>query len=434
MSPYYYIVILGILALVFLGLMLYFLSRMNYIYTRFKRFSKVLVSSISGIDTEKEPGGYKKLNYRDMEGIKSHIDSFSAEFKKNAGLFSALLNNITQGVLIIDGDRKILRINESLSNLFYIDPQKVIGQKTILVFNNGKLEELIGRVLSSRIPMREDVIFYSDEDLYLDVEAIPIETGNVTEGGKKCLNILLVVDNATQEVEFSRLRSQFAANVSHEMRTPLTSIKGYIETVIESGGSDKKMVQDYLSKSLKEVEKLNFLIKDILDLSKIEYRRNVLFQENNDLVAITRDIIGSLDFLARKNDVKINFYHSDENIFYHTDEELFSQLVRNIIENSIFYSGKGSHIDVDIQEREDHILLEFTDNGIGIRKEDLPYIFQRFYRGRRDSSMRRIGSGLGLSIVKHTVDLHGGMIDVESMPGVRTRFTISLPKNGSARQ
>jgi two-component system phosphate regulon sensor histidine kinase PhoR len=415
--------------MVLLVFMLYFRFRMKYVYDRFQRFYQVLSSSIREMNSKKEYVDNGRMSYGDIENIKELIDSFSQKLKEKTVFLDSVLNNITQGILIIDRDRKILRINESLANLFYLDPGKVKGQKTILVFNNGKLEELIGQVLEEGVPIRKDVIFYSDEDLYLNIEAIPPGPGIANgEDSSKGSSIIMIFDNATQEVEFSRLRSQFAANVSHEMRTPLTSIKGYIETVADSELNDKKMVQDYLGKSLEEVEKLNFLIKDVLDLSKIEYRRNVLFQEDNDLVAIIKEVIGSLDFLAKKNGVSINFTHSESSIPFNTDEELFRQLVRNIVENSIFYSGKGSKVEISLEEREDHILLEFIDNGIGIKKEDLPFIFQRFYRGKPDISLRRIGSGLGLSIVKHTVDLHGGDIKVESMPGVRTRFSITLPK------
>jgi len=428
MPLYFYIIILSITALVLLVLMLYYRFRMKYIYDRFQKFYKVLSSSIREMNTKKEYFDNGRMSYDDIENIKELIDSFSQRFKEKTIFLDSVLNNINQGILIVDRERKILKINESLADLFYLDPRKVRGQKTIRVFNNGKLEELIGKVLDRNTPLRQDVIFYSDEDLYLSIEAIPSGPGSGTEeDSSKGSSIIMIFENATQEVEFSRLRSQFAANVSHEMRTPLTSIKGYIETVTDSDLNDIKMVRDYLEKSLEEVERLNFLIKDVLDLSKIEYRRNVLFQEDNDLVAIIKDIIGSLEFLAKKNGISIDFTYSEESIPYNTDEELFRQLVRNILENSIFYSGKGSKVEVSLEEKKDHILLEFIDNGIGIKKEDLPFIFQRFYRGKPDISLRRIGSGLGLSIVKHTVDLHGGNIKVESIPGVRTKFTIILP-------
>ncbi len=426
MPLYLYIIILSLLVPGSAGLVLYFWLQKRKIYSRFTRFSETLTEGVSGIDPAWRPAGKDKLTNGDMEDIRDFINSFSSEIKKSSRILNTLLDNITQGILLIDENRKILMINEALSNLFYIDPRKILQQKTVLVFNNKKLEDLITAVMLNNAPMSEDVVFYSDEDLYLSIEAVPVQVSPGTGGAA---SILIIMDNATREVEFSKLRSQFAANVSHEMRTPLTSIKGYIETILESGCDDSGMIKNYLGKSLKEVERLNFLIKDVLDLSKIEYRRNVLFQEDNDLVAIIEDIIRSLDFLARKNNISIDLSYSDRSILYQTDRELMSQLVRNILENAIFYSGKGSSIDVSIEDKKDYIVMTFTDNGMGIKKEDIPYIFQRFYRGKPDTSAKRIGSGLGLSIVKHTVDLHGGKIDVESMPGVRTRFTIRFPRD-----
>lgn len=441
MPQYFYIIILIIISLVLLGLVLYFRSRMNYVYSRFKRFSDTLSSSISGINgiqmAANKDNKNSKIAYNDTEGIKELIDSFSLEFRKNSKLLDSLLNNVKQGILLIDGNKKILRMNESLLDLFSMDSRQIIGQKTILVFNNGKLEKLIDKVLKEKTPVKEDVVFYSDEDIYLNIEAFPVylkKAGDISMDDFKTINILVIIDNTTQEVEFSKLRSQFVANVSHEMRTPLTSIRGYIETVLDTDLKDKKIEKDYLKKSLKEVEKLNFLIKDVLNLSKIEYSRNILFEEKNDLVAIIKDIIKSLNFLAKKNKVRIDLKYSKEHIFYNTDEELFTQLVRNIIENSIFYSGRGSDLNIGIEEKEDYILLVFSDNGMGIKKEELPFIFQRFYRGKPGISAKRIGSGLGLSIVKHTVDLHNGNIEVESTPGIETKFTIKFPVHNKGKK
>lgn len=425
MPQYAYIILLGIAAAVILGLVLYFRLRTNFIYKRFE----ILASNLKRIKSGKVLAGSGKPGDRDMEKIGKLIYSISSEMKLESGLLDSVLDNINQGILVIDGDRKILKINQSLSNLFYIDSGKTAGQKAVMVFNNSKLEELVDRVLKEGIPLKKDIVFYGDEDLYLTIEAIPVKLE--TKDGQKedIASIVMIMDNATQEVEFSKLRSQFAANVSHEMRTPLTSIKGYMETVADSDLKDSNMVRDYLSKSLEEVDKLNFLIKDVLDLSKIEYRRNVLFQENTDLAVIIKDIIKSLDFLAKNNKVKIRFKDTGSSFLYNTDEELFRQLVRNLLENSIFYSGRGSSVDISLKDKEDRILLEVSDNGKGIKKVDLPYIFQRFYRGRPDTTAKRIGSGLGLSIVKHIVDLHGGSITAESIPGEHTRFTITLPKS-----
>lgn len=332
MPLYLYIIVFIIITIILVGLVLYYRSRKNYIYTRFKRFSEALSSSISGINNRSRDSDEQydsSLTFGDQEDIKQLIDTFSLEFKQNSSLLDSLLDNMKRGILIIDENKKILKINESLSDLLYIDTGKIIGQKTILVFNNRKFEELIDLSIKKRIPVKEDIVFYGDQDTYLNIEALPVYFEDIVEATEKTLekiNILIIIDNATQEIEFSKLRSQFVANVSHEMRTPLTSIRGYMETILDSDLKEEGIIKDYLEKSLKEVEKLNFLIKDILNLSRIEYSRNILFEYRNDLVAIIEDVINSLKFLAKKNDIKIDFKTSKKQIFYNTDEELFGSL------------------------------------------------------------------------------------------------------------
>ncbi len=429
MPAYFYIIIMAAISAVLLGLVIFYRSRAKYIYYQFKGFSGVITSGIS--ELKNKIGDSRKNtvitgdNYRDIEGIRELINSFSAEYRKNSGLLNLLTDNIKQGLLLVDENKKIVRINKSLSDLFYLDPRKAKGKKTILIFNSEKLEGLLAKVLDSGLSLKEEIVFYGDEDLHLNIEAVPFRF--TSDKGQSKTDVLILVDNITQEIEFSKLRSQFVANISHEMRTPLTSIRGYIETALETDSKESEIIRKYLAKGLKEAEKLNFLIKEILDLSRIEYRRNVLFEEDKDLAAIIRDVIRSLEFLAGENGVKIHFEDPQDNIYYRTDEELFRQMVKNIIENSIFYAGSGSELNIRLRKSKDDILLEFSDNGMGIKKEDLPFIFQRFFRGKPGTSVRKIGSGLGLSIVKHTVDLHGGKINADSKPGAGTEFRITLP-------
>jgi len=338
-------------------------------------------------------------------------------------LLDAVLDNIPFGSLILDDQSRILRINDSLASLFYLDKNNCIGKKTILVFNNKNFEDLISKSYMELKPQKEEILFYGDEDTSLDIETVPIKT---LENEK--LYLLVLIRNATQEVEFAKLRSQFVANVSHEMRTPLTSIKGYIETVLEDELTNKEIIKKYLTKSLGEVDRLSYLIEDVLDLSNIEYKRNVLFRQEYDLVDLIKECIRSASFLAEKNDVAIEFDFGTNPVKYITDEELFRQLVKNMIENSIFHAGRGIKLNIKLEEKNDNIRLIFLDNGTGIAEKDLPYIFQRFYRGKNPYSSRSIGSGLGLSIVKHIIELHNGKIEVTSTPGAETKFIITLPK------
>jgi Signal transduction histidine kinase len=350
----------------------------------------------------------------------SNIESLQADKKKQIELFDLVIDSVPNGIVLLDEKLKIVKLNESISNLFYLDKVKAIGSTTIFIFNNKNLEDLINESVSTSKLQQKKIVFYQDEDITIEVDAIPVKIEN--------FSIFLLFKNTTQEAEFSKLRSQFVANVSHEMRTPLTSIKGYIETLLENDTLDKELNKRYLLKADEEVDRLSFLIEDVLNLSNIEYRRNILLKQEFNITDIIRDCIKSSLFLAEKNDIKIIFNPENNTVKMYTDEELFRQLVRNMIENAIFHGGKSTELNIELENKASEIILSFYDNGVGIEKSDQPFIFQRFYRGVNPISSKKTGSGLGLAIVKHIVELHGGTIGLTSTPGVETRFTITFPK------
>jgi two-component system phosphate regulon sensor histidine kinase PhoR len=357
---------------------------------------------------------------RSNSDFSSLVNSLQADRKKQQELFDLIIDSVPNGIVLLDEKLKIAKINESISNLFYLDKVKAIGSTTIFLFHNKNLEDLINESVSTLKLRQKRIVFYRDEDITLEVEAMPVEIEN--------FSICLLFKNTTQEAEFSKLRSQFVANVSHEMRTPLTSIKGYIETLLENDKVDKELYKRYLLKAGEEVDRLSFLIEDVLDLSNIEYRRNILLKQEFNIVDIIKDCMKSLVFLAEKNDVKIIFNPDSNTVKIRAEEELFRQLVRNMIENAIFHGGKNIELNIGLENKASEIILSFSDNGVGIEKTDQPFIFQRFYRGKNPISSKKIGSGLGLAIVKHIVELHGGTIGLTSAPGVETKFTITLQK------
>ncbi|MDD3777438.1 MAG: HAMP domain-containing sensor histidine kinase [Actinomycetota bacterium] len=343
-------------------------------------------------------------------------------------LLDTMLDHIWHGAMILNQDKEIIKINESLANLFYLDRWSILGKKTINIFNNNRLEDLVSVALADEKPVKEQIIFYGEQELYLDIEAFALKL--LPETGKQGLTakqsnryVIILARNNTQEIEFSKLRSQFVANISHEMRTPLTSIKGYMETMLDDDFKDEHRIKGYLDKSLKEVERLSFLIEDVLNLSRIEYKRNVLLKEEVNIGEAIEEVIGSLEYLARQNEVDINFDYSGPPLYFFTDEHLFRQMIKNLTENSIFHAGKKSTLTIEVKPGPQGVNLEFSDDGRGIDKEDLPFIFQRFYKGKGKS----ISSGLGLSIVKHIVELHQGKIEVESEPRHKTSFKVFLP-------
>ena len=429
-------------------LFLIYRYRINNIHEKFQKFLDKLKTNINNtkikekLITSKRTIGSSSWKIENILALlEENTNTFIKKCKEKLQLMDLILDNMPYGVLIINKERRIIKINDSLSSLFYLDKKKILGSKTILAFNNEKFENLISRVLTKLSPQGEAIVFYQDgEELYLDVEAIPVtsegspikkEDMQAIKNEEIELNLVILLRNITQEAEFSKLRSQFVANVSHEMRTPLTSIKGYIETSLEDNLENRERVKSYLNKSLKEVNRLNYLIEDVLNLSKIEFKRNILFKKKCNIIDIINDCIESLHFLAEQNNIEIGFNYKACSTNYNADEELFRQAVYNIIENSIFYAGEGAKLKIGINEDKNNIIISFTDNGIGISKKDLPYIFQRFYRGSNPFSLKHIGSGLGLSIVKHIIELHNGKITASSKPDIETRFIIKLPKKAA---
>jgi two-component system, OmpR family, phosphate regulon sensor histidine kinase PhoR len=368
----------------------------------------------------------------DINYLNKLLSLFIDRSDKVIYLFDYVVENIPYGILLIDDEKRIVKINSSLINLFYLNGEEILGLKTIFVFNNNNFENIISRAFEELEVQNGKILFYGDEDIELEIEALPITIKDpLDEKVVKEVYLLILFKNATPEIEFAQLRSKFVANISHEMRTPLTSIKGYLETLVGEDLKNSKVVKKYLSNSLDEVDHLSNLIEDILNLSHIEYKRNTIFLKEYNLIKVIKECITSLDLLAKRNEIKIKFSYNTDPINFKTDIELFEKLVKNLIENTIFHAGKKVLLKINLTEENEKIILEFSDNGVGINKQDLLYIFQRFYRGKNPYSSKNMGSGLGLAIVKHIVELHNGKISVTSKPNVETKFRIVFPRKSN---
>ena len=248
-------------------LFLIYRYRINNIHKKFQKFLDKLKTNINNtkikekLITSKRTIGSSSWKIENILALlEENTNTFIKKCKEKLQLMDLILDNMPYGVLIINKERRIIKINDSLSSLFYLDKKKILGSKTILAFNNEKFENLISRVLTKLSPQGEAIVFYQDgEELYLDVEAIPVTSGGspikkedmqAIKNEEIELNLVILLRNITQEAEFSKLRSQFVANVSHEMRTPLTSIKGYIETSLEDNLENRERVKSFCIQQL----------------------------------------------------------------------------------------------------------------------------------------------------------------------------------------
>ena len=313
------------------------------------------------------------------------------------------------GVIAVDGDDTVITINPYAKRVF------------------GIRRDISGEKISKYIKDYDINTFLNEEDdsekevkiLHPVERELRIKKASIIDGIDRIGKVIAVQDISDIK-RLENMRSQFVANVSHELKTPLTSIKGFTETLkyVEDEETRKK----FLDIIEKEADRLGRLINDILILSKIE--SDISGEEDEFLPnKVIDDVINMVRVLADNKNITIELDERNYDLLF-GDKDRFLQLVLNIVENSIKYSNEGSTVKISSFTKGDNYNLIVEDNGIGIPKEDIPRIFERFYRV--DKARKSGGTGLGLAIVKHIVKTFNGNIKVESVLGVGSKFIIQI--------
>lgn len=231
--------------------------------------------------------------------------------------------------------------------------------------------------------------------------------------------------------EAEQFRKQYLGNVAHELKTPIFNIQGYISTLLDGGLEDELINRKYLERAEKSIDRLINIVNDLDTISKLESSMNKLNLEKFDIVALAREIAEQAEIEADRKHIRITVKGS-ENLpspfWVQADKHYIGQVFVNLIINSIRYGKEGGQTRIRFRDMLDKILVEVEDNGLGIGKEDLPRIFERFYRTDKGRSREQGGTGLGLAIVKHIIEAHGERISVRSEPGVGSTFSFTLKK------
>ena len=239
--------------------------------------------------------------------------------------------------------------------------------------------------------------------------------------------IVLVFHDITELKKLEQVRKDFVANVSHELKTPVTSIKGFAETLLDGAMNERETLHSFLQIIQKESDRLQSLIYDLLELSRIEREGFQLTIERVDLHQIVHDVLHTLEKNAAKKRISLA-YENGRSCIIEGDRLRIQQILFNLVTNAISYTPPRGKVTVTLSEENDHVKLSVNDTGIGIEKEEIPRIFERFYRVDKARSRNSGGTGLGLAIVKHLVDAHKGDIVVDSELGKGSCFTVLLPK------
>ncbi|NPV42621.1 MAG: HAMP domain-containing protein [Firmicutes bacterium] len=371
---------------------------------------KIEVKSSDEIGQLTEMFNYLTLRLKDTLG----------EISNEKSKVEAILTYMADGVVAINNTGEIIHINPRAMEMLGVSSE-AIGKKFTQVFS----EEFKGITLKELFEKnsehgREIVLELKSSVLRAHFAYFKNEKGNIT-------GVVIVIRDVTEEEKLERMRKEFVANVSHEIKTPITTIKSYAETLMEGALSDREISQRFLSVIIKEADRMSRLVSDLLQLSRLDYQKTRWVKEPISLVKIVEDVITKLVVTIKQKNMEVYQTFEDGFPMILGDRDRIEQVILNVIGNAVKYTPEGGRIEIKGSSENRRVVLNISDNGIGIPEEDLPRVFERFYRVDKARTRDLGGTGLGLSIAKQIIEAHDGTIVIDSRYGEGTTVTITLP-------
>ena len=336
----------------------------------------------------------------------------------------AVLSNMVEAVMIVDREERVLRCNRAVGQMFGIDAECAEKRPILEVIRNAAIQRFVKKTFDSREAV-EDVINLNSgkAQRFLHAHGTLLWTESPSQSVS-----LLVFHDITRLKQLENMRREFVANVSHELKTPITSIEGFIETLQEGAIDEPENAQRFLNIIARNAHRLNAIIDDLLTLSKVEQDNGAhhILLTNASLQDVLESAMLACEERANEQQVHVEL-ECDADLFAHVNPPLLEQAMVNLLDNAVKYSHPGSTVTLKATRQEDEVHLQVRDSGCGIPPEHQARIFERFYRVDKARSRKQGGTGLGLAIVKHIANAHHGRATVESSPGQGSTFSIILP-------
>ena len=354
------------------------------------------------------------------------------QHKKNE--LSAILSSMVEAVIVLDNNLLIEGLNAAALELVPDTKDDPEGRSLIDVYRNNALLQFARDTLAYKAPLERDIPYTKKKDSsgsprqrYLQAHGTVISDIDNETDTPGYPRVIIVLNDITRNKEAEQIRKDFVANVSHELKTPITSIKGFVETLLDGAVREEETADRFLNIIYRQTEQLNALIDDLLSLSRLDQNEDSeLEEEEIGLDTVIMNAAAVLSDKAKKKRININ-PDVQENLTVKGNPVLLEQAVVNLIDNAVKYSSEGTTVTVTVRNNKGQTEIKVKDQGRGIPEEDLPRIFERFYRVDKDRSRESGGTGLGLAIVKHIVLSHKGEIKADSQLGEGSEFTIILP-------
>lgn len=335
---------------------------------------------------------------------------------------SALVENIGSGILVIEKDGKVNFVNKYFTKTFLLRHYQVMDKFYYDAITDKEVNEIIEEVfLKEQNVQRQVALTIGINTKHFQIYGVPVIGRNGLWEG-----IVLVFHDITELIKLEQMRKDFVANVSHELRTPITSIKGFSETLLDGAKNEPEILDNFLTIIHKESERLQVLVHDLLELSRIETNKLELNYSKVIVKELMEECLLLMEPKITAKNIKTKIIEKTPCIL-EADYNRLKQIIVNLLTNAINYCKDNGDVTISIEKNKETLSFSIEDNGIGMKKEELPRIFERFYRIDRDRNRDSGGTGLGLSIVKHLVEAHHGTICVTSDLNVGTTFTVTLP-------
>jgi len=351
--------------------------------------------------------------------LKERIEMVSRQRNEMEAVFSSMV----EGVLALDTEERVIRINKAATRMLDCSLPEAKGRTMQEVSRNTVLHQFMQDTLSSGKPLEKDVLLSTSSRLMVNAHGTILH-----DSERNRIGALIVLNDVTRLRQLENIRREFVANVSHELKTPITAIKGFVETLRDGAAKDPLDRERFLEIIDKHVDRLEAIVENLLYLSRIEQGAGEgemeLVESRIAEILRTAAQVCNVRATAKKIEIKIS---CPEPITAAVSSPLLEQAVINLLDNAIKYSEKGKVVRVEAMKKNEETIVSVHDQGCGIEKKHLPRLFERFYRVDKARSRHLGGTGLGLAIVKHIVQAHGGRLTVASTPGKGSVFSIHLP-------